>query len=271
MPDVFENIERAPLPMLEMIAHVLELRASMPQQQEMQRAYLRDIEFPEGAQVLEVGCGTGAVARLLARWPKVGDVLGVDPSPYLVDRARALNPGLPNLVFEVGDGRALDVKDGSVDVVIMHTVLTHVQGPEVMLAEAHRVLRPGGWLGVCDGDFSTATLATGDLDPLEVCVHAFVDGFVQDRWMVRRMSFLAAAAGFDVSPLRSYGLLETTKPGLTLTWVDRGTDVLVGRGRISPELAAALKAEAKRRADVNAFFGYMAYASMVARKPQAGR
>ena len=55
MPDVFENIERAPLPMLEMIAHVLELRASMPQQQEMQRTYLRDIEFPERAQVLEVG------------------------------------------------------------------------------------------------------------------------------------------------------------------------------------------------------------------------
>jgi len=201
----------------------------------------------------------------------VGDVLGVDPSPYLVDRARALNPGLPNLVFEVGDGRALGVKDASVDVVIMHTVLTHVQGPEVMLAEAHRVLRPGGWLGVCDGDFSTATVATGDLDPLEVCVQAFVDGFVQDRWMVRRMSGLAAAAGFEMSPLRSYGLLETTKPGLTLTWVDRGTDVLVGRGRISPELAAALKAEAKRRADANSFFGYMAYASMVGRKPQAAQ
>src|SRR5262245_50819419 len=69
MPDVFENIERAPLPMLEMIAHVLELRASMPQQQEMQRTYLRDIEFPDGAQVLEVGCGTGAIARVVARWP----------------------------------------------------------------------------------------------------------------------------------------------------------------------------------------------------------
>jgi hypothetical protein len=139
-----------------------------------------------------------------------------------------------------------------------------------MLTEARRVLRPGGWLGVCDGDFSTATLATGDLDPLEVCVEAFVDGFVQDRWMVRRMSGLASAAGFAVSPLRSYGLLETTKPGLTLTWVDRGTDVLVGRGRISPELAAALKAEATRRAAANAFFGYMAYASMVGRKPPAG-
>lgn len=46
MPDVFENIAGAPPPMLEMIAHVLELRASIPQQQEMLRTYLRDIDFP---------------------------------------------------------------------------------------------------------------------------------------------------------------------------------------------------------------------------------
>lgn len=43
------------------------------------------------------------------------------------------------------------------------------------------------------------------------------------------------------------------------------------RGRISQEFAAALKAEAKRRADANAFFGYMADASLVGRKAQAGR
>src|SRR5262249_42029462 len=124
------------------------------------------------------------------------------------------------------------------------------------------------WLGIGDGDFSTATLATGDLDPLEVCVHAFVEGFVNDRWMVRRMSGLAAHAGFQISPLRSYGLVETVKPGLTLTWVDRSADVLAGRGRISQELATALKAEGKRRAETNGFFGYMAYASMIGRKPQ---
>ena len=71
-----------------------------------------------------------------------------------------------------------------------------------------------------------------------------------------------------MSPLRSYGLVETVKPGLTLTWVDRGADLLASRGQISENLATALKTEAKRRAEENAFFGYMAYASMVARKPR---
>jgi ubiquinone/menaquinone biosynthesis C-methylase UbiE len=266
MPDVFANITEAPPQALEMIAGVLELRASIPQQQDMLRTYLRDIDFPPNARVLEVGCGTGPVARALAAWPRVGQVVGVDPSPYLIEKAGALGSGTPNLTFELGDGKALRFEAASFDVVVLHTVLTHVPGPERILAEAHRVLRPGGWLGVCDGDFSTATLSTGDLDPLQVCVQAFVEGFVHDRWMVRRMSGLAASAGFEVSPLRSYGLVETAKPGLTLTWVDRGADLLAGRGQIGKELAAALKAEAKRRAESGTFFGYMAYASLVGRK-----
>ncbi len=268
MPDVFANITAAPPQALEMIANVLELRASIPQQQEMLQTYLRDIDFPERARVLEVGCGTGPIARVLAAWPRIGEVVGVDPSPYLIDKARRLSSGVPNVVFEVGDGKALGFKEASFDVVVLHTLLTHVLEPAAVLGEAHRVLRSGGWLGVCDGDFSTATVSTGDLDPLDVCVHAFVEGFVNDRWMVRRMSRLAADAGFEVSPLRSYGLVETVKPGLTLTWVDRGADVLAGRGQIGQELAAALKAEARRRAEAGAFFGYMAYASMVGQKPQ---
>jgi ubiquinone/menaquinone biosynthesis C-methylase UbiE len=266
MPDVFATITEAPPQALEMIAGVLELRASLPQQQEMLRTYLREIRFPEGATVLEVGCGTGAISRVLASWAGVADVVGIDPSPFLIDKARTLAAGVTNLRFETGDGKALEVETASVDVVILHTVLTHVPGPEGLLAEAHRVVRPGGWLGVCDGDFSTASVAIGDADPLQPCVEAFVDGFVHDRWIVRRMSGLAATAGFVVSPLRSYGLVETGNAGLTLSWVERGADALSSRGRIASELAEALKVEARRRVDNDAFFGYMAYASMVGRR-----
>jgi ubiquinone/menaquinone biosynthesis C-methylase UbiE len=266
MPDVFANINQAAPEALAVIANVLEMRAAIPQQQDMLHTYLSEIAFPPQARVLEVGCGTGPVCRVLAKKANVGEVIGVDPSPYLLDRARELSTDTAKLTYQKADGTSLPFDQATFDVVILHTILTHVPEPEQVLNEAHRVLRPGGWLGVCDGDFSTATLAIGELDPLEVCVKAFVEGFVNDRWMVRRMSHLVQGAGFDVAPQRSYGLVETLDPGLTLSWVDRGADLMVNQGYISPECGEALKAEGRRRAECKRFFGYMAYASLVARK-----
>jgi hypothetical protein len=52
-----------------------------------------------------------------------------------------------------------------------------------------------------------------------------------------------------------------------LTIVDRGADLLRGCGRIGDETAAALKAEARRRAETGTFFGQIAYGSLIARKP----
>jgi ubiquinone/menaquinone biosynthesis C-methylase UbiE len=267
MSDIFANITHASSAILEVIADTLELRATLPQYQAILRAYLADVGFPPNARVLEVGCGTGAVARFVARWPHVAEVIGVDPSPALLDKARALSTGLPMLSFQEGDGKALPFPADMFDVVVLHTVLTHVPGPDALLAEVFRVLRPQGSVAIGDGDFSTATVAIGDDDPLQTCVAAFVDNFVHDPWLVSRLSALARAAGFEVSPVESYGIVETLEPRLTPTWVDRGAEARLASGHIGPELAEALKAEARRRITEGTWFGHMAYASLIARKP----
>ena len=204
--------------------------------------YLARVEFPEKSKVLEVGCGTGAVCRVLAQWPNVERVLGVDPSPALLEKGRQLAQGLSNIEFEEGDGKSLRFAEATFDVVILHTLLTHVQNPEAILNEVYRVLKPGGQLGLCDGDFASMTLQLSPNDPLQTCVQELLDNFVTDRWFARRMTFLTQSAGFQVEPIRTYGLIETASPELTLTWVDRGADSMVASGHIGPELGGALKA-----------------------------
>ncbi len=94
MPDVYSTITEAAPSILEHLAEVLELRASNPQQRAMLETYLGDAGILQDARVLEIGCGTGAVTRVLAAWPGVAEAIGVDPSPVFVAKARALGSGL---------------------------------------------------------------------------------------------------------------------------------------------------------------------------------
>jgi SAM-dependent methyltransferase len=234
----------------------------------MLQAYLADAALPQGARVLEVGCGTGAVTRVLATWPGVGETIGVDPSPVFLARARELASSVTTMSFQEADGRSLPFPNSTFDAVVFHTTLCHVPGPKAALHEAARVLRPGGCLLVFDGDYATATVATQAGDPLNTCVEAFREHFVHDPWLVRRLPALVRMVGADLVCVRSYGYVEAPNPGFMLSsWVDLGADALVTGGRIGPDMASALKAEARRRVASGEYFGHIAYMSLVARKP----
>jgi ubiquinone/menaquinone biosynthesis C-methylase UbiE len=266
MPDVYIDIADAEEAVQERIAEILELRAADAQQRAMLEAYVHEIELPQDAQVLEVGSGTGAVSRFLADLPGVGRVTGIDPSPVLVAHARSIG-GPPLLSFEQGDGRALPYADAGFDLVVFHTVLCHIPGPATALAEAFRVLRHDGQIAVFDGDYATATVALGDADPLTICVDAAIEAVVHDRWLVRRLRRSVEQAGFSAGPLRSHGYVETDDAAYMLTLVDRGADALASSGRIDATTAESLKEEARLRARAGTFFGHIAYASVLGRKP----
>jgi ubiquinone/menaquinone biosynthesis C-methylase UbiE len=266
MADVYSTIADADHEVQQRLATVLERRAADRQQQDMLRTYLADIDLPDGAAVLDVGCGTGAVCRELALCPGIGRIIGVDPSPVFLAVARKLADNLPNLSFIEGDGRALPCQDSSYDAIIFHTTLSHVPEPQAALAEAFRVLRPDGVLAVFDGNYTSTTLAIGDFDPLQSCADAAMAALVHDRWLIPRLPGLIMNAGFTITKQRSFGFIETAAPDYMLTIVDRGADALAASGHIGGALAAALKAEARCRAANGNFYGSIAYASVVAKK-----
>lgn len=267
MPDVWATVTDLDGATQERLADVLEARGADPQQQALRASFLDGIAFPVGARVLEVGCGTGVLTRKLAGLPNVESVTGIDPASSLLAKARGLAKYLPNVSFQEADGRSLPFDDGSFDVVLFDSAVSHVPEPERALAEAFRVLRPSGWLALFDGDYATTTVALRDHDPLQACVDAMMANSVNDRRVMRRASALAQACGFEAVQFKSHGFADTSGGTYMLSVIERGADILGAAGTIGESLVTALKAEAQRRVDSGTFFGHIAYASLTGRKP----
>jgi SAM-dependent methyltransferase len=97
-------------------------------------------------RALDVGTGAGAFALALA--PLVREVVGVDVVPELLDQARARAP--QNVELVEADGRSLPFPADSFDLVCSARTLHHTAGPELVVAEMTRVLRPGGTMLMVD-------------------------------------------------------------------------------------------------------------------------
>jgi trans-aconitate methyltransferase len=110
-----------------------------------------------GERILDLGCGDGALTRLLAA--KGCSVVGVDSSPAFIDAARALG-----LDARIGDARTLSF-DGEFDAVFSNAVLHWVRPPETAIDGVWRALRPGGrFVGEMGGHGCVAAIvgALGD-------------------------------------------------------------------------------------------------------------
>jgi SAM-dependent methyltransferase len=267
VPDVYADITAADPSVLETLMSAMEGRAADPRQAAIRDALFATARFPAAARVLEPGCGTGAVCRHLARIADIESVTGLDPSPVFLARARELAAGVSALRFDEGDARAMPYLDAAFDGVVFHTCLSHVPHPERALAEAFRVLGPGGRLVILEGDYATTTVAIGPEDPLQACAEAALAALVNDRWLVRRLAREVTSAGFSIQQFDSHGYLQTGAPDYMLGIVTRGADFLAAWGRIGPETAEALKAEARRRVASQAFFGFIGFAGLIAEKP----
>jgi ubiquinone/menaquinone biosynthesis C-methylase UbiE len=103
-------------------------------------------------RLLDIGTGTGRLLELVA--PRVGAAIGVDASRAMLAlaRARLARPGLTHCAVRLGDMYRLPFADASHDVVVLQMVLHHAEDPQGAMAEAARVLRPGGVLLAIDLD-----------------------------------------------------------------------------------------------------------------------
>jgi arsenite methyltransferase len=260
------RIREQPPEVLDAIAASMNVRASEPAMQAICARYMARIRLPERARVLEVGCGNGATTKLIMQHVNPAQLVGIDPSSAFIAMAGETFADEPRASFAIGDAAATGQADACFDLVIAHTVYSHLVHPEEALTEARRVLRPGGQLVIFDGDFATLTVALFDGDPLQAAAGAVLRNLVHAPFIMRRLPALVMAAGLSVQSLEAHGYAQTSSPDYLLTLLWRGTQAALRAGEIGQEMVDSFEREARRRVANGTFYGAMLFLSLTACK-----
>jgi SAM-dependent methyltransferase len=116
------------------------------------REVLGVLAFAAGTErpqlVVDLGCGTGLATRAWAE--RAEEVVGVEPNPRMLERART-STDLPNVRYAEAFGADTGLPDGEADLVTSFQSF-HWMEPQPVLAEAVRILRDGGVFAACDYD-----------------------------------------------------------------------------------------------------------------------
>jgi len=173
--------------------------------------------LPEGGRIADVGAGTGTFAIELAATAPAAAVVAIDGDPEVLALAQA-KPGAAAIEWKQALADVLPLEDASCDRVSMSLLLHHLDadGKRAALAEAHRVLRPGGRLHVADWGQPQDLLMWAGMRTL-----ALVDGWdgIRDHAAGRLPRFLAEA-GF--AAVRRHDRLRTAWGSLELLSARRG-------------------------------------------------
>ncbi|GAA1704482.1 methyltransferase domain-containing protein [Streptomyces yatensis] len=166
------------------------------------------LDLRAGLAVLDAGCGPGADLPALAEavapggtggsGGSGGTVIGVDRDQEMLDAAAARTAAHPGVELRRGDVHALPLDDAEVDRACTDRVLQHVDDPARVLAEFHRVLRPGGRLVMGEPDWDTLAVDHPHPSLSRAYTRHITEQVVRNAAIGRQLARLATDAGFRV-------------------------------------------------------------------------
>jgi ubiquinone/menaquinone biosynthesis C-methylase UbiE len=269
--DVYRITDQLDDSTLEVLVSRLETRGKHPRFTDMLKEYLDAMAIDSAGSVLDLGCGTGIAARAIARRPAFsGRVTGIDRSPHLVGAAARLarEEGIAAKVdFRAGDSHSLDLREGEFDAVVAHTLFSHLDDPSSALMEIVRVLKPGGMVGVFDGDYASLTFASDDPAAGKATDEKIISAIVTNPRIMREMPQLLSDAGLRLIGAFGYVVADVGHADFWDGAIKSFARLLPKAGAMTESQAADWAAAMFRRSDQGTFFGASNYYSYVAAKP----
>ena len=269
--DIFQSISSLDAEGVQRIVDRLEFRGNDENFIAMREEYLDQMSFATDSNILDLGCGTGVVARALAsRESFSGKIVGVDFSPELIDAAQliAKKEGIGKRIeFRVGDAAALDDDEESFDAVILHTLVSHVPDPVAVISEASRVARPGSLIAIFDGDYASLTYATGNHKLDAAMVNSILDAIVANPYVMRELPSILKDVGLEIKSFSPHILAEAGTSTFFSSVAESYVPMVI-RSQTAPEAKANGWLDTYRETvSTNTSFASCNYFTYLARRP----
>lgn len=157
--------------------------------------HIRHVPAQPGMRILDAGCGSGSMAREIAKAASGSAVVGIDLRDKYVDyaRRRAEAEGLRNLTFEMGDVGELSFANGTFDIIWTKYLMQWVADPMRAMHEFARVLKPGGLL--VSANFDGFAVINEPPDPAIQPMTEFVFNGLVDPFIGRKMAIMCGECG----------------------------------------------------------------------------
>ncbi len=249
----------------------LEFRGKDPTFLSMRDAYFNKLPLASAASVLDLGCGTGVVGRALAKREDFpGRVVGVDLSPTFVREGQGLAKEEhvdQRIEFQVGDVHALEYGDAGFDIVIAHTLLSHVTEPLSVLKEAARVTKPGGAVAIFDGDYASWTFGYPDPLVAKAMDEALIATIVNNPRVMRDLPRLLRQAGLEISETMAYNYAEIGSGSFFPGAAEAYGGLILRSGLVPVAQVESWLAEQRHSLEVGTYFAACNYYTYLAKRP----
>jgi ubiquinone/menaquinone biosynthesis C-methylase UbiE len=181
--------------------------AGAPAALEYKQRLVAALDVRPAQTALDLGCGPGTdLGRLADAVGLAGSVIGVDREPRMLAEARRRLADRPNVDLYMADIHDLPLRDGSVDRAKVDRVLQHLRDPAQAIAEARRVLRPGGLFGMAEPDWDSVAVADEDIETSRRFAD-FLASRVRNATIGRELVRLCIQAGLKVRSVEPIAVL----------------------------------------------------------------
>jgi ubiquinone/menaquinone biosynthesis C-methylase UbiE len=169
--------------------------------------------------------------------------------------------------FRVGDTQSLDLGADEFDAVVAHTLISHVERPAAVLAEIARVAKPGGSIGIFDGDYASLTFGHPDPEQGKRDDDALIAAIVTNPRVMRQMPVLVRDAGLELVASFPYILAEVGAADFWRPAIESFRKLMPTAGAMTSPRADEWAERLLQASEAGLFFGASNYYGYVLRKP----